>query len=84
MGMAKSILLGVAAVLATALLCIIAEVIVFFVSLSPGANGQQPEAQVGIDLVTLAKERMYTPTGLTAAVVIFALSVLLSSRRGIQ
>jgi hypothetical protein len=78
--MAKSILLGAAAVLATAVLSIIAEVIAFFVSPSTGSPG----TEVGIDLVTLAKERLYTPTGLVAAAVIFTLAVLLTIRRRTQ
>lgn len=80
--MAKSILLGVGAVLATAVLSIIVEVIVFFVSLPPSATGQPGAPEVGIDLAALAKEKLCTPTGLTAAAVIFALTVLLSTRRG--
>lgn len=75
--MAKSIVLGAAAVSATAVLSIIAEVIAFFVSPSTGPPGKE----VGIDLVTLAKERLYTPTGLVAAAAIFTLTVLLTIRR---
>ena len=81
LGMAKSILLGVAVVLATVTLCMIAEVIVFFVS--PGATAP-PGMEVGIDLVTIAKERLWTPTGLITAAVIFTLTILLSTRRGTQ
>jgi hypothetical protein len=75
--MAKSILLGLAAVFATAVLSIVAEVIVFFVHLSPS-----PGAEVGVDLLILAKQKLCTPTGFIAAAVIFALAVLLSIRRG--
>jgi hypothetical protein len=81
--MAKSILFGVAVVLATATLSIIAEVLIFFVSPSPGATAP-PGTEVGIDLVTLAKERLYTPTGLITAAVIFTLTILLSTRRRTQ
>lgn len=56
--MAKTILLGVAVVLATVTLSIIAEVIVFFVS--PGATAP-PGIEVGIDLVTIAKESCVLP-----------------------
>jgi len=80
--MAKSIMLGVAIVLATATLSIIAEVIVFFVS-PPGAPAP-PGTEFGIDLVTIAKERLLTPTGLIAAAVIFTLTILLTIRRGTQ
>jgi hypothetical protein len=78
--MAKSILLGLAAVFATAVLSVVAEVIVFFLSASPDPN-RPPGTEVGIDLITVAKERLYTPTGLVAALVIFVLTIILSTRR---
>lgn len=81
LGMAKSILLGVAVVMATVTLSIIAEVIVFFVS---SRATTPPGVEVGIDLVTIAKERLCTPTGLITGAVIFTLTILLSTRRGTQ
>jgi len=82
LGMAKNILLGMAIVLATAALSIIAEVIVFFVS--PPGPPAPPGTEFGIDLVTIAKERLLTPTGLVAAAVIFTVTILLTTRRGTQ
>jgi hypothetical protein len=79
----KNILLGVGVVLATATLAIIAEVIAFFVSLPPEATAS-PGTEVGIDLVVLAKEKLFTPTGLITGAVIFTLTILLSTRRGTQ
>lgn len=81
LGMAKSILLGVGVVLATATLAIIAEIIAFCVSLPPAATDS---TEVGIDLVVLAKEKLFTPTGLITGAVIFTLTILLSTRRGTQ
>jgi hypothetical protein len=83
LGIVKNILLGVGVVLATATLAIIAEIIAFFVSLPPPATGS-PSTEVGIDLVVLAKEKLFTPTGLITGAVIFTLTILLSTRRGTQ
>ncbi|MGB8542495.1 MAG: hypothetical protein WCD49_12745 [Candidatus Acidiferrales bacterium] len=80
--MTKSILLGLGAVFVTATLAIIAEIIAFFVSQTPATGS--PSSEVGIDLVVLAKEKLFTPTGLIAGAVIFTLTILLSARRGNQ
>jgi hypothetical protein len=83
LGMTKSILLGLGAVLVTATLAIIAEIIAFFAGQPPAATGS-PNSEVGIDLVVLAKEKLFTPTGHMAGAVIFTLTILVSTRRGTQ
>jgi hypothetical protein len=74
--MAKNIALGLAAVIATAVVSTFAEAIVFLHHLPPDPLGRE----VGVDLVTLGKDKLCTPTGIVAAVVIFALAVLLSRK----
>jgi hypothetical protein len=74
--MAKSILLGLAAVFATAVVSTFAESLVFLHHLPRDPLGRE----VGVDLVTLGKDKLYTPTGIVAAAVIFALAVLLSRK----
>jgi hypothetical protein len=78
---AKCVLLGLVAVLATAVLALVAEIILIVLGWSLGSGKQQPAMSLGIDVVSLLKNRLLTPTGLTAAAVIFVLTVLLGTRR---
>jgi hypothetical protein len=71
---ARSVVLGFAAVVATAALAIVVDIIWFL-----STAKREPDMSYGIDIVSLVRS-LLTPVDLTAGVVIFALMFLLSMR----
>jgi hypothetical protein len=72
----KAVLVGLAVVLGTAVVVIVSEVVVTVIRLPR----QSPEMSYGIDILSVTKQSLLTPTGLIAAAVIFVLTVLLMRR----
>jgi len=77
----KAFLLGVGAVFCTSILSIILEIALITLHWRSDPLRQTPDMSLGIDIVALAKSRFLNPSGLTAAIVIFTLAVVLAIRR---
>jgi hypothetical protein len=77
----KAFLLGSGAVICTLILSIVLEIALITLRWRSDPLRQTPDMSFGIDIVALAKSRFLNPSGLTAAIVIFALAVILAIRR---
>jgi hypothetical protein len=76
-------LVGLLGVLATAILAVVVEITVILVRWSYSSTRSIPGMSLGIDVVSIVRNRLLTPTGLTAGGVVFVLIFLLRRCRGI-
>ena len=81
---ARRALLGVLAVLTTAVLAIVTEVIVAQVGWSLSNESKLPGMSFGVDIVSLIRNRLLTPSALIAAAVIFLLASFVIRPRSIS
>jgi hypothetical protein len=81
LGTVKGILLGLCAVLGTGVLALAAEVIWGYHQIKTHDPGMQLRGgEIGIDFVTMIRNSSFTPAGIVAGIVIFALAATLAMR----